>query len=490
MNKKGMTAGLIVAGGMVMLGGAWYTGTQLESVLQQQISEANGRFAEQWPDLNIQLELTEFHRGVLSSDAVYAVHIYDGQSQTISYSASSEIEHGPFPLSRLRSLQLKPVMALVHGELDPNDVTERLFPQHAGAPVTTTTTLGYDGSISGRSRLAATEIETESLRVRFSGLDLTFSRDGAGKQLSFEGRSDQLQIVGTTGADPVTLSFSDMVYSSDKARHHSGLFLGDSRLGIDQIDVHMPGSRHFLVADIVQTDRLYDEAGMIAGSTHYNQGPLSLNGEELGSLSTRWTYSNLDPHALQALSELWLNSFTGAGADPIEALTRTDAALTALLAARPHISLDSLELSTANGKSELSLAVDLSLPASEELPSIDRAGEAVNRLNARLALSRAMLKDIGLLQGLAEPELDPQELAQRADVFVAMVSEMTVALGLAVAEGDDLLVTTLSYDDDLLRLNGNPIDPEALSALFALINPAVAAQEETELDLLLGDWQN
>lgn len=500
MNAKGIAAALVSVGGLLVIGGAWYTGTQVETTLQAQIEEANAQLASTWPDGNLVLELTDFHRNLFSSEAILAAHMYGKDQESISLSWVSQIEHGPLPLSRLARLQLRPVMARVKSELEPNDLVGRFFPAQDSAPLTSDVVMHYGGGLAGQASIAPTRLESDAGRLSFSGLQLDFAADANAEKIRLKARTDNVEFA-TLAEQPVTLGLSGIRYETDLTTHVSGLHLGKSRLELDLLEVLLPDEANVRVTQMVQTDELYEEHGMIAGNTRYEQGPLTYNGEELGSLSTRWSYSNLDPEALNNLSDLYLSAFTGAPLDPAVAMQRVELAFTTLLAGNPRLSLDSLELRTANGRSELSLSADLSLPQSGELPSAEHAVDVLSRASAKLQLSRSMLRDISLMQGLVEPELDRQELANRADMFTALVAEMAVALELAVAEGEDSLISDLQYAEGKLQLNGKELDLAALTALLALAMPQSAPRHdlpedpmggltEEEIELLLGDWQN
>ncbi|WP_304640466.1 YdgA family protein [Pseudomonas sp.] len=500
MNVRGIAAALVGVGGLLVIGGAWYTGTQVESTLNARIEEANAQLASNWAGGNLVLELTDLQRNLFSSEAIFTAHLYGDDQQTLSFSWVSQIEHGPIPLSRLARLQLRPVLARMASQLEPNDLVDRFFPGHEGAPLTSDVVMYYGGGLAGHASIAPTHLESDTMRLSFSGLRMDIATDASAEKLRLKARTDNVQIA-TLAAQPATLNLSGIRYETDLTTHVSGLHLGKSRLELDLLEVLLPDDARVQVTQMVQTDELYEEHGMIAGNTRYDQGPLTYNGEELGSLSTRWSYSNLDPEALNSLGDLYLSAFTGAPLDPADAIQRVELAFATLLAGNPRLSLDSLELRTANGRSELSLSADLSLPPSGELPSVEHAVEVLSRASAKLQLSRSMLRDISLMQGLVEPELDRQELANQADMFAALVGEMAVALGLAVAEGEDSLVSDLQYVDGKLQLNGKELDPAALTALFALAMPQDAQSHEfsedpldgmteEEIELLLGDWQN
>ncbi len=108
MNKPAVVLlGFVVAVGVVSAGGAWYTGKQLEPVLQTAIQNANKELKTSMAgvDGTMALELVSLDRGVFSSTAHYrlkaqgAVFGEDNPNPELLF--VDHIEHGPLPLSRL-----------------------------------------------------------------------------------------------------------------------------------------------------------------------------------------------------------------------------------------------------------------------------------------------------------------------------------------------------------------------------------------------------
>ena len=137
MNKSaGVLLGIVVAVGAISAGGAWYTGTKLEGVLQQQVIESNKELqaALIGYDATATLELVSLERGVFSSNARYRLktqgEVFNGGLELM---IADHIEHGPLPFSRLIRLKWLPVMASSHYELENNGQTDKWFAATKGA---------------------------------------------------------------------------------------------------------------------------------------------------------------------------------------------------------------------------------------------------------------------------------------------------------------------------------------------------------------------
>lgn len=114
----GSAIGVIVALGALSTAGAWYTGQQLPEVLDTSIKKANEDMAKTLPAVGFSatVELLSLQQQLFSSDARYRIKLVgslDGEAPAnFEWTVTDHIEHGPFPLSRLKALKLLPVMAL------------------------------------------------------------------------------------------------------------------------------------------------------------------------------------------------------------------------------------------------------------------------------------------------------------------------------------------------------------------------------------------
>ena len=141
MNKPAVVLlGFVVAVGVVSAGGAWYTGKQLEPVLQTAIQNANKELQTSMAgvDGSVALELVSLERGVFSSTAHYRLKaqgpVFGEENPNPELLFVDHIEHGPLPFSRLVTLKWLPVMATSHYELEKNATTETWFAAAKDAP--------------------------------------------------------------------------------------------------------------------------------------------------------------------------------------------------------------------------------------------------------------------------------------------------------------------------------------------------------------------
>ncbi|RLM83503.1 DUF945 family protein, partial [Haloarcula sp. Atlit-7R] len=131
--SAGIAVGALVAVAAIGAGGAWYTGNQLPTVLDESIKQANADMAKTLPALGLDasIELLSLERHFLSSNARYRITFngsLDGdEPRQFELVINDRIEHGPFPLSRLKAFKLMPVMATSNYALESNPALEKWF---------------------------------------------------------------------------------------------------------------------------------------------------------------------------------------------------------------------------------------------------------------------------------------------------------------------------------------------------------------------------
>ena len=135
-----------------------------------------------------------------------------------------------------------------------------------------------------------------------------------------------------------------------------------------------------------------------------------------------------------------------------------------LLAANPGIALEKLAFKTANGESSVSLALDFAKPESFELPAPELAKQLITQLDAKVAVSKAMMSDVIGLQATFAGETDKEAVAQQASMMTEMASGMALSTELAKLEGDNI-VTSLHYADDKVDFNGKQMSVEEFVAM-------------------------
>ncbi len=107
----GILCGLAIAIAVVTTAGAWYTGKQLPGELENAVSRSNEQLKKALVNHggSMTVELVSLDQHLFSSTAQYRLKAKDinlGHGEVLSFdlSMTDQIEHGPFPWSRVRAL--------------------------------------------------------------------------------------------------------------------------------------------------------------------------------------------------------------------------------------------------------------------------------------------------------------------------------------------------------------------------------------------------
>lgn len=477
----GIVVGVIVVAGALATGGAWYTGTRLEGVLRDSIDKANAQInGSLGRDNKMSIELTSLERGTFSSVAHYSLKIHDENlsegKKDVAFQFVDHIEHGPIPFSRLKKLNLVPVMALSRFELEKTEMTEKWYAVTKGvAPLHGDVVVGYDRAVAGNLQLTPLEIKDAGNTVNFSGLNLNFEGTAEAEKIKAVGNLDNL-VLDIIGEDqPMKIEFKGMTFDTGGTKGKSGFYLGHTNVKFDNLSVEAAGTPPVVLKNFANTNLMQEEGGNLAGQINYDIGMISFNGNDIGSASMAWKFSNFDVTATQALYQLYQTKImpqqqaAALAERPFELnLSKADqdwlnAELEKLLAGKPHVELSKLGLKTANGESHMSLAVDLADPGKldQQESSADLGKNAISQLDAKLVLSKPMMKDLSILQAkfTLGDQLDAKTMNEQGDAAADMVAGMATALQIAKVEGDNV-VSSLHYAANIVDFNGEKMPLE------------------------------
>lgn len=487
MNKAaGFAVGVIVAAGALATAGAWYTGTRLEGVLREAIAESNRQLQQALPGTESGLELVSLDRHLFGSTARYRFHyrnLADGQSEPLELSFTDDMEHGPFPLSRLKTLRLMPVMAASNYRLERTPSVDTWFDLSAGvAPVSGHASIGYDQAVDGTVRLAPLDGALDATtKLTFSGLELNHhsTRDAAEVRMDGDVRSLRLETAREDGT-PVQMELTGLNLASTQHKGPADLYLGDALGRAERLRVtageDMPA---FDLRDLaLRSESRLENDNLVVAMTD-DVGMLNYGGQDVGSARLAFSMRNLEPASVKAINELYARylkrlqaqgqTVEGNAAAPLPEMTAEERtqlhdSLGRLLAAKPVLALDELSVKTAHGEGRFNLSVNLGKPSSFDLPADRLAREIVQRLDSRLSVAKAVLEDFATLsvQGGAS---DPAAVAQQAQATRDMLANIALSSGLTTLQGDDL-VTSFAYADGQVDFNGKRMPLEQVASML------------------------
>ncbi|KAF1031218.1 MAG: Protein YdgA [Pseudomonas sp.] len=498
MNKPAVVLlGIVVAIGAISAGGAWYTGKQLEPVLQTAIQKANQDLQSSMNgvDSRVTLELVSLDRHLFSSTAHYRVKIegaaFAGSNPAPELLFVDHIEHGPLPFSRLVSLKWLPVMATSNYSLEKTPLTEKWFAASKDVPpIKGVTNVGYDLSTTGNVEFVPLELKDDKLSVSFSGANLDFSTTDDAQKVKLDGYMDSLKFSATDDKQvPFSADLGGLTVASNLTKSGFGFYNGESTVELSNTKLILGPQQVALTLKNIELKSFQETTGTnTSGRGDYKVEEVGFQGKPVGSMAAAFSMKNVDAPSFQVLSKLYQEKLAPAQAavaagKPAPELQLTEAEQTLIqtninqfLAAKPQLNLENLSLKTTHGESRFNLLLDLAKPASMELPPVELGKQIIAVLDTNLTLSKPMLKDIATLQAQASGVTDPAAIEQQAQVASETIGAMAVATQLATVTGDDI-TSKLHYASNEVTFNGQKMTVEQFLGVILGKLAAVSGQQ-------------
>ncbi|WP_248751989.1 YdgA family protein [Pseudomonas sp. MWU15-20650] len=498
MNKPAVVfLGFVVAIGAVSAGGAWYTGKQLEPVLQTAIQNANKELQTSMAgtDGTLSLELVSLDRGVFSSTAHYRLKgqgsVFGAEHPNPELLFVDHIEHGPLPFSRLVTLKWLPVMATSHYALEKNATTEKWFAASQDvSPLKGVANIGYSRSVNGNVELLPLELKDDKSSVSFSGANLDFDSNAEGQKVKADGYMNSLKVtaIDADGA-PFEAELAGLTVASNLEKSTFGFYTGQNTVELSDTKVTFgPQKAVLTLKGFEQKDTTQIKDNNLAGRVDYKIDEIGYQGKAVGSAAMALSMKNIDIPAMLVLTKLYQDKVQPAQAAvaagqpaPELQLTEAEQALAEanvnqVLAAKPQVAVENLSLKTTHGESKFNLVMDLTKPASMELPPVELGKQVIALLDANLSLSKPMIGDVATLQAQVSGVTDPKVLEQQSQMAAEMVSGMAVGTQLATLVGTDV-VSKLHYANNEVTFNGQKMSVEQfISLVMAKVGAVSHAQ--------------
>ncbi|MCO7513628.1 YdgA family protein [Pseudomonas guariconensis] len=496
----GILSGLAVVIAVATTAGAWYTGTHLPAELERSVARGNEQLQKTMAGTggSMTLELASLEQRFFTSTAHYRLKAKDvwlGEGEPLNFDLGivDQIEHGPFPWSRIKALKLMPVMATSNSVLEKDDFTAAWFTAAGDkTPLAGQVSLGYGGGIESDIRLAPLKLSEENgSTLDFSGMQLLLRGDRDGKVVKIDGHADRLEMnLAGDEHPPIKFLLNGFKVDGDLAGiGHDMIYVGNLDLALAETQVTLGPQQDVLVLKGLEQNNRYDAEGQdkLSGRLEYKVADITYAGRAVGSGEMVWTMKSLDIPAMQALLAWYQTKMpqvqqAAAQGEPLPSLDMTaqeqakvQADLQKMLAAKPQLALENLSFKTANGESRFNLAVDLASPTSFDLPPEQLGKQLVTRLQGKLTLSKPMIGDLATLQALLEGQTDAQFIARQSSQAGEMVGMMALQSGMATVEGDDV-VSSLHYADGMVDFNGRKMTVEEFAMLLNAHLAALAPQ--------------
>ena len=475
--KKSAVVGVVVALGAVWTGTAWYTGQKAEAFVKQSIDQANAelqKFGEQW-GVTAVVELMSFERGVFSSTERYRVKLTEPAAegkpaQEHAFQFVEYLDHGPFPLSKLKSGSFAPAMVASRFQLEETPTVKEWFAATKGTvPLSGAYSVSYAKNVSGNFDMAPVEFAKDDTSLAFSGMkgDVTYATGSKRGTVSLLADSLVMKSPASEDNDIVGMAMQGLSLTSDMTPAKNDMYVGSQKLGLKNWTITSKEKPPVQLKDTVIAVDMTEADTTMGAKMAVDFGMINIQDKDMAGLKLVVDAKSLDAKAFKALNDVYeaasrrmLQSRVEEQApeftDEEKQALKTNVEL--LLAGNPTLSVSPLEVRTANGTSTFNLDLDLTKPASMDGEFADTVKEVIRKLNAKLVLSKGNLGDLMAI----EPQVrgvPAEQAVQTAKGQAEMVGTMATAMGLAKVENDNI-VTYLNYADGQVDFNGKKMPVE------------------------------
>ncbi|AUA55505.1 Bacterial protein of uncharacterised function (DUF945) [Achromobacter spanius] len=466
MKKIGIAGVLGLALGATVAGAAWYTGKRAESDLDQTLGQINGALQAlgAWGGQAAPvIELMASERGVFSATRRYRLTLAPaaagtGQAQELKFVET--LDHGPFPLQRLKAGRYAPAMVAGRIRLEDSAFVKDWFAAANGkVPVSGEYEIDYRKQYSARFDATVMALQQGTAIIQAWNLTGNVAYSAARQRGVAQWRADKLLV---SGHRHPSSSFELIAPSwrQELTRMPAGAFATQQKLSFTTATFTEHGQPLWvakdtaLAVDAARTGRLWAiDANVDIGA---------LKGRETGNetVGLQWAAAvkNWDQHAFKSLidSSLTLADRAGEteyGAGAQQLMASMALYLQQFLARKPNLS-SSLTVRSASNTSALKLDLGLA-PADPTQPQlqIPLLG-MLKTLDFSMALSKPMLRDVIALRqrppGVEVPlRIRKTMAAKQVDTIADALREM----GLASIDGDAILAR-VNLADGMVEANG------------------------------------
>lgn len=473
MKKSVVLVGVIVAVAAAYTGMSWYVGMRSEETVRMAIERANDRIVKtmgpETGTLRARIEISEYRRGVFSSQARYTIVVNDSDDR-YEFGMDDHMQHGPFPWALVRQGSFAPLLAYSRSQLVDTETVKRWFDAARGAmPLNVDTRIGFGGKGASTWTFAPLEWSVEQDLLSFSGgrTEVRFSNEF--RDSTAQGHFSSLVMGG--GADGDRVSLNDIRLSSQTAMADDEAVQVDSKLEAAALVIQDNADENLKLENISATLKSRQKAALLDASLRYDFERVWVGEIDLGSMSLGGEVTRFDLESFSALAAEYdaIASEHGAENDEDFDLTPQDeerlmAKLAPVLASSPAVALRPVIWRNEKGESTLSAAAAFQpLPDGAAANAENSIESALKEMRFELVISRPML-----LQAFAQTgdgEAEKQQLEMLATLmYDRYVSELEQQ-GLVRREGERAFISII-YVDGSFDVNGQALSLEEFMSLF------------------------
>lgn len=369
MKKSLVAVGVIVALGVVWTGASWYMGSKIESRLQEETKLANVQLAQLAKnaqfDADVKLEIRDYKKGVFTSNADFAVVISqeasdaDQDKKVEEIVFSTDIDHGPFPLSDLAKFNLAPKLAAMNNTLVENNSTKELFKLTKEKSIFNNhASLAFDGSVSGTATLNSIDFAENGGTVKTTPITVEFSSDKDATNFATKINGDQVVVTKDNDETFTIKNISGSIVGT-KVNNDQYLF-NEQLLNFAEIaHTSKDKASDFSLKDFSLTTKSDIKDKLFNISQIYYFKSLNVGGLEFGAGKLGYSIDKADPDAMLLLTKVYNNSLLPWNKNHFDNSEIVEQAVRDVLEKGLVFRIDEASLTNKSGASKLTFNLDL-----------------------------------------------------------------------------------------------------------------------------------
>ena len=497
MKKSVVALGVIVALGVVGVGGAWFTGEKAQTEYLRQIELANKQAQALGlsDSFKVVYKNKQFERGFFTSQVEDEVVIsLPKEGKVFTIPLSTKLYHGPFPLDQLTKFNFMPAMFSAQGVIGKNETTQPLFDLlKSDKPVQYQATTGYNLSTKGKVELAGGELtdpESPGTKVTWSNINMGFdiNKDLAGKydmtlnEVSATVLPEVMEEQdGEDMPKSITMKMKGMkVEGSYNPTKWAYIYTGNSTSLIDSFEMatlDYAGKESTVVQKgfKAKSDISLD-GDFVSAKSENTVDSIAIDGKDFGKLTYNVELNHIEANAINALIEALFTVFESISDEENSSNEEMVSEILsswaenhgmAIFNNQPQIKLNPMSISNSQGKVSLDLNVALAKD-----PKFDLMAGSLYKQFTDFAVNIHV--DKAAVEKLMT-QLDPEEDKALIKAQIEEQAKQAAAQNIVV-NNDKNVTLNLVLEKGELKLNGQVIPEEQVQGVLFMLMMSAAAQ--------------
>ncbi|MDP8163300.1 DUF945 family protein [Pasteurella skyensis] len=450
MKLSKIALSLVAVAGIVQVGGAWYTGKQVETRYNELVTLANNKLqALKIYNIDAEYKDVTIERSLFSSDLKYNLVVKNYNGESYIFKGADTLHHGPFPLNRLIKGKLLPVMISDEGILYSPNSLKSVFKD--GIVLTANIDIDYSSNLNGKAK--TNPVKSDNLKI--SEIETKFDTDK-------NGVGDVSLELDSISINDVTTKFiaKDMEYkfTSTKSKYPN-LSLGDYVFNAKTLqiiehtknnifsmnDLQMEGKNDLNGEKTVSNTKMKTDISMKKNEITQDFGEVKLNADFVGDAKT-WN---------DLIGEIITN-------------TVTEKLVTDTISKGISLKINNLSFENKQGKNDLNLDLNVKPFDPDLIQSQSDSLSVLNKssLNMKFNIpaNHLTIKKMALLEGKTE-----QEAQEIADTEInTYIDEFTTSSDFFVVDDKNVKLKLVIDNKKVLR-NGKEMSEQEISQMLMII---------------------